>query len=101
MRPRFLDPHPGSLFRGNVLVLGSLAVAFLLSDFPNNRATLLLLIPAVLSILGTIDTIRCMKPRWTMYHAGVMLCIYMDLMAIILILFFLFYPYMSWLTSSQ
>jgi hypothetical protein len=98
---RFFDPHPGSLLRGNVLVLGSLSAAFLLSDFPNNRATLLLLIPAVVSILGTIDTFRCMQPRWTMYHAGVMLCIYMDLMAMILILFFLLYPYMSWLTSSQ
>jgi hypothetical protein len=97
----FFNPRIRSLLRGNLLVLLSLAVAFPLSDFPNNRPTLLLAIPALTAILGTADTIRCMQPRWSFYHGGVLLCIYMDLMAIILILFFLLYPYMFWLTSSQ
>jgi hypothetical protein len=101
VRISFLNPRLRSLVRGNLLVLLSLAMAFVLSDFPNNRATGLLVIPAVLSVLGTVDTIRCMQPRWSFYHGGVLLCVYMDLMAISLILFFLFYPYMFWLTSSQ
>jgi len=87
-------PRRRSLLRGNLLVLGSFASAFRLSDFPHSRATLLLAIPAVLALLGTFDTIRCMQPRWNFYHAGVILCIYMDLMAISLILFFLFSPYL-------
>jgi len=35
-----------------------------------------------------------MQPRWNFYHGGVILCIYMDLMAISLILFFLICPYL-------
>jgi hypothetical protein len=86
--------HRRSLVRGNVLVLGSLAAAFRLSDFPRSRATLLLAIPAALAILGAIDTARCMQKRWNFYHSGVVLCIYMDLMVIMLILFFLLSPYL-------
>jgi hypothetical protein len=83
-----------SLLRGNLLVLGSFAAAVKLSDFPRSRATPLLAIPAFFAFLGTFDTIRCMQQRWNFYHGGVVLCIYMDLMAICLILFFLFSPYL-------
>jgi hypothetical protein len=82
-----------SLIRGNLLVLGSFAASFRLSGFPRSRATLLLLIPAVLAFLGTIDTLRCMRPRWDFYHGGVVLCLLMDMMALCLILFFLLFPY--------
>jgi hypothetical protein len=82
-----------SLLRGNLLVLGSFAGSFRLSGFPRSHATLLLLIPAALAILGTFDTLRCMRPHRNLYHAGVMLCLFMDMMALCLILFFLFFPY--------
>jgi len=101
VRFTILNPRTRSLLRGNLLVLGSLLAAFFLSDFPRNRPTLLLAIPALLSLFGTADTIRCMKPRWSFYHGGVLLCIYMDLMAVSMILFFLLYPYMHWLTASH
>jgi hypothetical protein len=83
-----------SLVRGNLLVMGSFAAAFPLSGFPESRATLLLIIPAVLALLGTFDTIRCMQPRWNFYHGGVLLCLFMDMMAICLIFFFLLFPYL-------
>lgn len=101
MPTRLLNPRKRSLIRGNILVLGGLALAIPLSDFPNNRATLLLIIPAVLAILGTADTVRCIQRRWSFYHAGVLLCIYMDLMALTTILFFLLYPYADWLDHSH
>ena len=41
-----------------------------------------------------------MRDRWSFYHAGVILCIYMDLMAIATIVFFLVYPYTHFLASS-
>jgi hypothetical protein len=41
-----------------------------------------------------------MRRRWSYYHAGVVLCIYMDLMAITLILFFLLYPYLVSLSDA-
>jgi hypothetical protein len=83
-----------SLLRGNLLVVLSLLVAVRLSDFPRSRATMLLTIPAVVAMAGTFETVRCMQQRWNFYHGGVVLCVYMDLMAMSLILFLLFSPYM-------
>ena len=74
-------------------MLGSFAASFRLSDFPRTRATLLLVIPAVVAMFGMWDTLRCMRPQRNLYHAGVMLLLFMDMLAICLILFFLFFPY--------
>jgi hypothetical protein len=101
VKSSLLNPRKRSLLRGNLLVLLSLAVALLLSDFPRNRANPFLILPAITAILGTADTVRCMQRRWSFYHGGVLLCIYMDLMALCMILFFLFYPYTRWIASSQ
>ncbi len=99
--PAILNPRRKSLVRGNVLVLASVAAAFFLSDFPHNRPTLLLIVPTLLAMAGTVDTIRCMKKRWSFYHGGVLLCVYMDLMAVSMILVFLLYPYALWLTGAH
>ena len=99
-RPSIFDLRYRSLIRGNVLVAASLTLAFFLSDFPHNRATLWLVAPLALSIAGTVETVRCIRRRWSFYHAGVILCIYMDLMALAMVLFFLLYPYSRFLTSS-
>ncbi len=88
-----------SLTRATALVLLSLGAAILLSDFPNNRPTLLLILPTITGTIGTADTIRCMQRNWSFYHAGVILCVYMDLMAVGMIVFFLLYPYSNWITS--
>lgn len=101
MLPGVLNPRHRSLVRGNVLVLASLLAAFLISDFPHNRATLLMLLPAFAGAFGTFDTVRCIRRRWSLYHGGVVLCIYMDLMAMSVILFLLFYPYLNWIASTQ
>ena len=97
----FLNLRTRSLLRGSLLVLLSLAVSLLLSDFPHNRANPLLILPALVAVFGTVDTIRCIQRRWSFYHGGVLLCIYMDLMALCMILFFLFYPYAQWIASSH
>jgi hypothetical protein len=95
------NPRRRSLLRGSILVLASLAIAFVLSDFPRNRATPFLILPTITAIFGTADTVRCMQRRWSFYHGGVLLCIYMDLMALCMILFFLLYPYTRWIASSN
>ena len=97
----WLNPRLPSLLRGSILVLVSLWISLLLSHFPHNHATMLLTLPALAATAGTIDTIRCMQGRWNFYHAGVILFVYMDLMALCMILFFLLYPYAHWITSSQ
>ena len=99
--PRILDLRTQSLVRGSALVLLSLFAAALLSNFPHNRPTLWITIPALAASAGTADTIRCIQRRWSFYHAGVTLCIYMDLMALSLVLFLLLYPYFLWISSSH
>jgi hypothetical protein len=92
-----LNPRNRSLPRGTVLVLGSLVLAFSLAGFPDDRASLKLIIPTFLAALGTGDTIRCLQHRWSFYHGAVVVLIYMDMMALCMILFLLLYPYGRWL----
>ena len=92
-----LNPRNRSLPRGTVLVLGSLVLAFSLAGFPDDRASLKLIIPTFLAALGTGDTIRCLQHRWSFYHGAVVVLIYMDIMALCMILFLLLYPYGRWL----
>jgi hypothetical protein len=99
--PSPFNPRKRSLLRGNLLVLASLAAAIYLSDFPRSRTAPLIVLPALAAIAGTADTVRCMQRRWSLYHGGVLLLIYMDLMALCMILFLLLYPYAGWITSSR
>ncbi len=100
MKPRIFNPRAHSLLRGSALVLLSLGIALRLSDFPHNRANPFLILPALAAATGTADTLRCMRTRWSFYHGGVLLLVYMDLMAVCMILFFLLYPYAGWITSQ-
>lgn len=59
------------------------------------------MLPLLVAMAGTADTLRCMKKRWSLYHGGVLLLIYMDLMSIFIILFFLLYPYLPWFGSVR
>ena len=92
-----LNPRNRSLPRGTALVLGSLILAFLMAGFPDDRPSLKLVIPAIVAALGTWDTMRCLQHRWSFYHGAVVLLIYMDIMALCMILFLLLYPYGRWL----
>jgi hypothetical protein len=96
-----LNPRIRSLARGNAIVILSLLAATLLSRFPHMHETPLLALPLAGCFLGTTDTVRCMRKRWSFYHGGVLLCLYMDLMAITLVSFFLLYPYLVWLGESR
>jgi hypothetical protein len=88
-----------SLLRGGMLVLLSLGAAIRLSDFPHNRANPWIAVFALIAMAGMTDHLRCMRTRWSWYHGGVILLVYMDLMALCMILFFLLYPYAGWMTS--
>ena len=79
----------------------SLAVSFPLSGFPSNRPTVLLMFPLLIALAGTLDTLRCMKTRWSLYHGGVLLLLYMELMADAIILFFLLYPFWTEIASAN
>jgi hypothetical protein len=97
MPPAFLNLRARSLLRGTILVLGGLLMAFLLSGFPNARPSPMLLLPACVALYGTYDTSRCLRLRWSFYHGGVLLLLYMDVMALAMIFFLLLYPYAGWI----
>lgn len=86
------DWRKRSLVRANVLVFAALLLSFYFSDFPHNRPSPLLVLSLLMAVVGTLDTLRCMRSTWNWYHGGVILCAYMDLMVVCLILFFLIYP---------
>ncbi len=88
----FFDWRKRSLVRANLIVLVSLLISFRLSDFPHNRLSLWIMLPLLAALAGTLDTCRCMRTQWSWYHGGVVLCAYMDLMAVCMIAFFLVYP---------
>ena len=101
MTPTIFNPRRRSLARGNILVLTSVALAIPLSHFPHLRPSLFLLLPALLALLGTAETIRCIQRRWSLYHGGVLFCIYMDLMAVSLVFFLFLYPYFLWISAGH
>lgn len=82
-----------SLARGTLLVLISLAASLYFSEFPQGRKAPILVLPALMAIYGTYETVRCLRLRWSFYHGGVLLLVYMDMLVIVMILFLLVYPY--------
>lgn len=99
--PALLDLRQKSLLRGGILVFASLIAGARMSHFPDNHATLWLILPNLFAAVGTVDSVRCMRRKWSWYHGGTLLLIYADLMVLTLLLFFLLYPYAHWLTSSR
>jgi len=97
MRPAFLNLHVRSLFRGTAMVLASLGAAFLFSGFPHVHTDWPVAFAALGALWGTYETLRCLRLKWSFYHGGVMLLLYMDVMALTMIFFLLLYPYADWL----
>jgi hypothetical protein len=84
-----------SLIRGTFLALASLWVSFRISGFPDVHFTLWLLIPLAVAAAGSWETARCLQRRWSFYHGGVLLLLYVDLMVLVMILVLLLAPFAS------
>jgi hypothetical protein len=87
--------HNKSLVRGTVLALGSLWASFRLSGFPEVHICLWLIVPLLVVCAATWDTARCLQKRWSFYHGGVILLLYVDLMILLMISFLLLAPFSS------
>lgn len=72
-----------SLLRAIALSLGAFAASLRLAGFPQiedlqgSRWQILALFAAA---WGMAETVRCLQRRWSLYHAGVLLLLYTDLM---------------------
>ena len=84
-----------SLLRGTTLALGALWISFLLSGFPEVHICFWLIAPLLVACAATWDTARCLQKRWSFYHGGVLLLLYVDLMILLMISFLLLAPFSS------
>jgi hypothetical protein len=93
----FFNLRSRSLVRGTTLVLASLAASLIFSGFPHVHTAWPLVFAALAALWGTYETTRCLRLRWSFYHGGVLLLLYMDVTALTMILFLLLYPYAEWI----
>ena|ERR1700761_4384374 len=84
-----------SLVRGIVLSLGAFAVSLRLAGFPHiellHRSKWQIAVLAA-GLGGMAETARCMKRKWTLYHAGVLILLYAELLILTMIVFLTIYP---------
>jgi hypothetical protein len=84
-----------SLPRGIVLSLGAFAASLLLAGFPHIEdlhGSRWQIVALIVAAWGMADVARCLQRRWSLYHAGVLLLLYSDLMILAMIVFLVAYP---------
>src|SRR5580658_385682 len=83
-----------SLLRGILLSLGALVAALRLEGFPSTddlHASPWQFLAVPIACWGMFDTVRCLRRKWSLYHAGVIILLYSELMILALTLFFWLY----------
>lgn len=94
-RPRFFRLQQRSLPRGIILSLGAFLGSMRLAGFPDAdhlHASVWQFLPVVAAAWGMVDTARCLGRKWTLYHAGVLILLYSELMILAMAIFFWVYP---------
>jgi len=84
-----------SLVRGVLFSLGAFAVSLRLAGFPDITAlhgSPWQMLVAIAAAWGMVDTARCLRRRWSLYHAGVLILLYSELMILALVVCLSIYP---------
>jgi hypothetical protein len=84
-----------SLVRGVLLALGAFAISLRLGGFPNLESlhsSHWQIVAALLAFWGMFETARCLGHGWNLYHAGVLLLLYTDLMILAMAVLLFLYP---------
>lgn len=84
-----------SLARGIFLALGAFFASLRLGGFPDINAlhsSSWQAIPALIAFWGMVETARCLGRRWSLYHAGVLILLYTDLMILAMTVVLFLYP---------
>lgn len=84
-----------SLVRALMLSLGAFIGSLLLAGFPhvdNLHGSLWQGPMVAIALWGMVETARCLRRKWSLYHAGIMLLLYANLMILAMIVFLAVYP---------
>jgi len=82
-RLHFFRIRKPSLTRGVLLSLSAFVVSLRLAGFPyieKLHGSRWQLIAVPFACWGMLETVRCLRRRWDLYHAGVMILLYAELM---------------------
>jgi len=94
-RTTILRLRQPSIFRSIVVALAAFAVSLRLGGFPDIdalHASRWQSLPILVALAAMVETTRCMKRRWSLYQAGVLILLYTDVMIMGLAVFLFFYP---------
>lgn len=94
-RPSVFRLRRRSLVRGVALSLGAFAASLRLAGFPDINAlhgSRWQILVAFIAAWGMVETARCHNRTWSLYHAGVLILLYSELMILALVLILCFYP---------
>lgn len=81
--------------RGILLSLAAFTASLLLAGFPhieNLHGSSWQVASLLIAAWGMAETGRCLRGKWSLYHAGVLLLLYSDLIILTLIVFLVAYP---------
>lgn len=94
-RASFFRLRQPSIVRSIVMALGAFLASLRLGGFPsidNLHSSSWQVVPVLVAMGAMVETTRCMKPKWTLYQAGVLILLYTDVMVLGLAVFLFFYP---------
>jgi hypothetical protein len=84
-----------SAARAIVLALVAFVLSLRMAGFPRIEtlhSSAWQLLPALAILWGIVEAARCLGRRWNLYHAGVMILLWTDLMILTLAVILLIYP---------
>ncbi len=84
-----------SLVRAILLSLGAFMASLRLAGFPhieNIHGSHWQFAALIVAAWGMGETARCLRRKWSLYHAGVLLLLYTNLMILTMIVFLVAYP---------
>jgi hypothetical protein len=88
-RISFFHLKQRSLPRGLLLSLGAFFGSLRLAGFPNIEklhGTHWQIAVVPFACWGMVETARCLRQRWSLYHAGVLILLYTELMILAMVL---------------
>jgi hypothetical protein len=94
-RSNLLHLRKRSLLRGVLLSLSAFVCSLRLAGFPDINAlhgSPWQMLVALFAAWAMVDTARCLRNKWSLYHAGVLILLYSELMILAMVIFLSIYP---------